>query len=88
MFFGRVGGAIHTVGAHDTREAAEFYGNYSMQTHSGEVNCVAFVADLNAAVTCGMDGKVHFIDLVKRRVLRTFEGHADRAVFSFIYCKK
>ncbi|CAM9600735.1 unnamed protein product [Ascophyllum nodosum] len=33
-----------------------------------------------------MDGKVRFFDLVKRQLLRTFEGHGDRAVFSFAYC--
>lgn len=72
----------------DTREAVDLHGNHSLHVHSDAVSCVTYVPDLNAGVTCGMDGKVHFIDLVKRRILRTFGGHGDRAVFALGYCQQ
>ncbi|CAM9570070.1 unnamed protein product, partial [Hapterophycus canaliculatus] len=56
--------------------------------HSGGVSCVGYVAGLNTTVTCGMDGKIHFFDLLKRRVTRTFMGHLDRPVFAFAYSKR
>lgn len=59
-----------------------------MHLHKGAMSQVTYVPDLNAAVTCGMDGKVHMVDLTKWRILRTFAGHTDRAVFAFAYCPK
>ncbi|CAM9994687.1 unnamed protein product [Ectocarpus sp. 4 AP-2014] len=35
-----------------------------------------------------MDGKIHFFDLTKRRITRTFRGHVDRPVFAFAYSKR
>lgn len=75
-------------GPEDTHEAADLRGNYCMSMHADAVSSVAFVTDLSAAVTCSVDGKVHFVDLDKRRVLRTFGGHLERAVFAFAYCKR
>lgn len=78
----------HTAGLQDTREAADLHGNYSLPLHTGAMSCVGYVADLNATVTCGMDGKIHFFDLTKRRITRTFRGHVDRPVFAFAYSKR
>lgn len=75
-------------GLQDTREAAELNGNYSLPLHVGTISCVGYVGDLNALVTCGMDGKIHFFDLMKRRVTRTFGGHVERPVFTFAYSKR
>lgn len=75
-------------GLQDTREAAELVGNYSLPLHSGAISCVGHVPDLDATVTCGMDGKIFFFDLIKRRVTRTFGGHLDRPVFTFAYSKR
>lgn len=49
---------------------------------------MGYVGDLNAVVTCGMDGKIHFFDLMKRRVTRTFGGHVERPIFAFAYSKR
>ena len=76
------------VGLQDTREPADLNGNYSLPLHTGAISCVGYVTDLNATVTCGMDGKVHFFDLMKRRVIRTFGGHIERPVFTFAYSKR
>lgn len=75
-------------GPHDSREAAGLRGKFSNHIHEGAVCRVAYVADLDTVVTCGMDGKVHFFDLSKRLLLRTFGGHGDHAVFSFAYCTR
>ncbi|CAM9408537.1 unnamed protein product, partial [Ectocarpus sp. 8 AP-2014] len=97
VLFGDLDGVLHVwsfgkhfyiPGLQDTREAADLHGNYSLPLHSGAISCVGYVADLNATVTCGMDGKIHFFDLTKRRITRTFRGHVDRPVFAFAYSKR
>ncbi|CAM9600070.1 unnamed protein product [Ectocarpus fasciculatus] len=97
VLFGDLDGVLHvwSLGKHfyipglqDTREATDLHGNYSLPLHCGAISCVGYVADLNATVTCGMDGKVHFFDLTKRRITRTFRGHVDRPVFAFAYSKR
>lgn len=59
-----------------------------MPVHVDAVSRVSYATDLSAVLTCGVDGKIHFVDLGKRVVLRTFDGHADRAVFAFAYCRR
>eukprot|EP00903_Cladosiphon_okamuranus_P008717 g8350.t1 len=97
VIFGDLDGVLHVwsfgkhfyiPGLQDTREPADLNGNYSLPMHSGAISCVGYVADLNATVTCGMDGKVHFFDLMKRRVTRTFGGHVERPIFAFAYSKR
>lgn len=83
-----LGAGYHIAGLHDTHEAAEINGSYSLPLHSGAVTCLGYVPDLNAAVTCGMDGKIIFFDLAKRRVTRTFGGHLERPVFTFAYSER
>ncbi|CAM9475514.1 unnamed protein product, partial [Discosporangium mesarthrocarpum] len=96
VIIGDMGGYLHfwKMGKHfyipdpnDVREAFDLRGRRTVQIHTDAVLKVKYIPDLNAAVTCSLDGLVSLVDLDKRKVLRSFTGHVG-AVFDFDYCKK